>query len=365
MTDNRDIGNAQISDMTNTVKDIEVSARDTDGAFAQDETEWQNTKWTTYYGYYLSIPELKQAIDTRKTWTLGAGWTSPVVADEVTFEGISGNGTQTFNQVLGDMIIIRRINGDSYSEIIDDANGNLRNLKPLNPGRVKIVFGKNGILKRYEYNNSDGSWVKIAKEKMFHLVNKKVADSIHGISDIEVVEKIIAARNEGFDLMRRIMRRFVEPKFLAEVDHSDPVKIKAFMNLIDESVNTGNHIGYPKGSMKLDLLAVPSNATLNPLPWFNHLKDYFFQVVGIPQIIMGSSGEFTESTAKIAFTAFEQSVKEEQRDIEEQIWRQLHKRIELNVAVTLRNELITDTAKDGANQAMGIQPNDVTVGVGE
>lgn len=111
-------------------------------------------------------------------------------------------------------------------------------------------------------------------------------------------------------------------------------------------------------------MSVPSNSTLNPLPWREHLKDYFYQACGIPQIILGSSGEFTESTAKIAYLAFEQSVEDEQLLIESQVWQQLQLRINLEFPASLKNEMLSDEGKDGTQGQMNIQPNEVTAGVG-
>ena len=72
----------------------------------------------------------------------------------------------------------------------------------------------------------------------------------------------------------------------------------------------------------------------------------------MPQIIVGGSQEFTEATAKIAYLAFEQTVKEEQRDIIEQVWDQLALRIELAFPASLQNELLSDTSKDEENGAI-------------
>ena len=361
------IGSATSSDMTTNVDDYEVDALQTDGATGSDETEYQNTKFSTFLGYYKSIPEVKTAVDMRAIWTLGKGYkANPEVT--VTLDSIKGWGRDSFNSILKNMIQTRRIGGDAFAEIIrDDKTGELINLKPLDPSTIKIVVDKRGIIKRYEQLSKtagDSTVKKYSPDKIFHLLNKRVADEIHGVSDIEAIENIIKANQESFNDMKTMMHRHVKPIMCFKLDTDDTTRINTFITKMDSVVNKGENIYIPKDTVEFELIAVPANATLNPIPWREHLRNYFFQVVGIPQIILGSSGEFTESTAKIAYLAFQQSVEDEQLDIEEQVWNQLYLRIELTFPASLQNELLSDEAKD-KNQGMEMQPSDMAAGMEE
>jgi len=60
---------------------------------------------------------------------------------------IKGNGLDTFNTILENMIRTYYIGGDSFAEIIRDDEGNLINLKSLDPATMTIVVGENGMLK--------------------------------------------------------------------------------------------------------------------------------------------------------------------------------------------------------------------------
>jgi hypothetical protein len=80
---------------------------------------------------------------------------------------------------------------------------------------------------------------------------------------------------------------------------------------------------------------------------------------------MGGSGEFSESSTKIAYLAFEQVVKQRQRYIITQVWNQMFLRIDLAMPTSLKNEMLSDNAKDGQDQQMGFQPSDTTGGVGK
>lgn len=362
---NLKIDSATYSNMTNTVEDVTVTALNTDGVSNQDETTYQNTNWSKWLGYYKQIPEVKTAIDMRAIWTIGKGFKADA-RTTVILDHISGWGNDTFNSILKNMMVVKRIGGDAYAEIIraDDKDKTLLNLKPLDAGTIRIVVDNKGIIKRYEQvSKIKGEVIKFNPKEILHLTNKRVADEIHGVSDIEAIEEIIKANNESFFDMKKVMHRYVKPMMKFILDTDDETKINTLVGKFDNAVNKGENLYIPKGTVEQELIAVPSNATLNPLPWREHLRNYFFQVVGIPQIILGSSGEFTESTAKIAYLAFEQSVDDEQNDIEAQIWNQLGLRIELSFPASLRNEMLSDTAKDGQDQqtTVGINP----AGMGE
>jgi len=352
-----DIGSTTVGDMANDVPEINVSSIETSGK----GTSWTNTKWSQWYGYYKTIPEVQIAIHTRAIWTIGKGYKSDVHT-KIILDHLTGWGTDTFNSILKNMIVTRRIGGDSFAEVIRDEDGTLLNLKPLDPGTITIIVNKQGILTGYEQRTRTNI-KKFSPNEIFHLMNKRVADEIHGISDIEAIEGIIKAMNESFEINKQIIKNFSKPKMMVELDTDDQTQIDAFVAKFDEATKLGDNLFYPKGTVRPEVLAVPSNATLNIMPWREHLKNYFFQVVGIPQIILGSSGEFTESTAKIAYLAFSQSVEDEQLDIEEQIWNQLYLKMELDFPATLQNEMISDTSKDGQDQQMGFQPNDMMMGM--
>lgn len=357
---NTNISATSVGDMANAVPEITIAAASTDGISDQDETSWQNTKWGQWYGYYKTIPEVKIALDMRATWTLGKGYTADTHTT-VILDHITGWGRDTFNSILKNMIITRRIGGDAFAEIIRGEKGDLLNLKPLDPSTIKIIVDKKGILKRYEQTSKTGGGTKrFESNDIFHLINKRVADSIHGTSDLEAIENIILANNEAFVINKQVIKNFSKPKMMVEIDSDDTTKIAAFVLKFDEATKLGDNLFYPKGTVNPQVLAVPSNATLNIIPWKEHLNNYFYRVVGIPSILVGGGGEtFTESSAKISYLAFQQSVEDEQLDIEEQVWNQLYIKIELTFPASLQNEMISDNNKDGRMQQTGFQPSDM------
>lgn len=360
------ISNTTSSNMTTSVTNAQVTMLNTDGADGQDEYTWQNTKWSTYWGYFndIDLGELKSAFLMKATWDVGKGYTADpettIILDHVT-----GWGKDTFLDILFNMDLISRLSGDSYAEIIrDEGTGTLLNLKVLDPGSIKIVTDKKGIIKRYEQVNKIPGQdpIKFKPEQIFHLSHNRLADQIHGISDIVSMENTILAEKESFMDMKRIMHRQAKPMIMFKLGTDDPTKISAFVSKMDAAVNKGENIYIPddKNTVSYEVIQININNIL--IAWRDSVRDKFYRSLGLPLIVFGSSGT-TESGGKIEYLAHEQVFSHDQKFIEEQIWNQLYLRIKLNSPVTLLENLRNDERKD-ANQGLELQQNDVTAGSG-
>lgn len=353
-----DIGSASASDLTNTITDYSVDASNTDGAGSQKEFTYQNTNWSQDYGYYKTIPEFKIAVDTKATWTMGGGYK----ADEMTelrLLGIRGNGKESFNSILKNMIKVKTISEDSYAEIIRDDDGILVNLKPLDTSSIVIVQDEKGRIKRYEQVQKHKTPNKrFAPEQILHLSHDRIADEIHGTRIISSLQWLILARNEAMNDWKRVLHRNVEPLWIFHLDTDDTSKIAAFKAKMDNARKNGENMYIPKGAVVPEAVTTATNSSLNPLAWIAQLNDYFFQAVNVPQIIIGNAKEFTDASGKIVYLSYEQSVKAEQLYIEEQLQNQLNITINLEFPASLRNEMISSREADPKLQAS--QPNDTT-----
>jgi len=345
------ISKATTSNMTDNVEDYSVSTMNTDAATGAKETEWINTKWPQYLGYYKTIPELKKAIDAIATYTVGKGWTTDGTTS-VVLDHISGWGEDTFNSIAWNLLVTKKIAGDAFAEIIraDDNERTLLNLKPLDPGSIKIIVNDRGIIQRYEQTSKNpiGSSIvhKFKTEDILHLSNDRVADEIHGTSIVEAVEWIILAKNEAMADQKKLMHRNVKPIIFFKLDTDDQSKINSFITQMDNCVNKGENIYVPKGNVEFEILSVPANATLNANPWIQYLDNVFYQSVGVPKVIIGGGMGMTEATVKVEFLSFSQVWSREQSDFMADVWRQLGMKIKLVEPASLQNELLSDQSKD-------------------
>lgn len=349
------------SNMTTNVTDVTVTALNTDAADGTEEYTWQNTKWPTYWGYFNVIPELKSAMIMKSIWIVGKGYTADPET-KVTCDHITGWGKDTFKDILFNQYLIARLAGDSFAEIIEK-DGVLLNLKPLDPGSIKVVVNGKGLIKRYEQTSKiTHDVLKFSPDKIFHLSHNRLADNVHGMSDIVSMENTILAELENFTDMKKIMHRQARPMIMFKLGTDDPTKIAAFVAKMDTAVNKGENIYIPddKNTVSYEVIQVDVGASV--MAWRDDIKNKFYRTLGLPLIVFGSSGS-TESGGKIEYLAHEQIFSHDQLYLEEQIWKQLHLKIKLNSPVTLLENLKQDEAKD-ANQGLEIQKNDVTAGSG-
>lgn len=349
-----DIGNASEAGTSQFV-DYSVYSETTDAGEGQSEYTYQNSNWSKYLGYYKNIPELKIAIDTKANWVLGNGY----LADEWTqiiLDRIRGTGKDTFNSILENLERTCYIGEDAYAEIIRDDDDLMINLKPLDPGSIVVVHNSKGMILRYEQASKNKQPnKKFQPEDLFVLSHNRMADEVHGTSVIAGVENIILMRNEAMTDWKRVLHRNIDPLWIFHLDTDDTTKIAAFKTKMDSARGNGENMYIPKGAVVPELVTTSANASLNPITWINQLNDYFFQAVGIPQIIVGNAKEFTDASGKIVYLAFEQRIKGRQKYVEEQLAQQLNVVVNLVFPATLQNESISDYPEERPVQEEPIQ----------
>ena len=152
----RNYDNVEVmNDLDGTLQLVTKPSQELDSA-ATEESGYINPRWQEYNGYYRKNQGgTKAAITQYAVWIAGRGFET----DEATqkrLDKIRGNGTDTFKGILKNALRVKKVNGDSFAEIVTsnkkppEANGrNLINLKPLNPGRLKIIKNTTEIIINY------------------------------------------------------------------------------------------------------------------------------------------------------------------------------------------------------------------------
>lgn len=348
-----DVYNTTTTTMDSDVKNFSVNSQALDEPNVSGETTYDSPYWNEYLGYYKTIPELKQAVDALARWTAGKGYkTNPIT--EVILEHITGWGEDTFQSIMTNMIIVKKINGDAFAEIIRADNGTLVNLKPLNPRNIRIVVNKKGIIIRYEeLNNKQQITRKIEPDKIFHISNNRLANEIHGVSVVESCKWVIDARNEAMSDWRRILHRNLAGLRIIEVDEEDTRRLNQLKAQWANAINKGEVLILPKGTAS----PVNINPPTNPENWIRYLENFFYQAVGVPRVILGGAAEYTEASSKVGYLTFEQVYMSEQTELEGDIWNQLGLKIEFERPVSLKEEMVADEQKNTGQ--VGFQPNEI------
>jgi len=356
------IENTVVTDLTNAITDFSVDQETTDAPGYEEDFTYQNENWSKQLGYYKKIPELRASIDAIANWTVGNGYE----ADEITtliLDRVKGNGKDIFNTILENQRRVAEIAGDSFAEIITNDENILINLKPLDPSTIRVHFNSKGQIKKYVQTTKVKGKSKEHTFKVgeiFHLSRNRTADEAHGISVVDSVEEIILMRNEAMTDWKKVLHRNVVPLRIIEIDSDDNTKIASMKADYQEAISKGEVLIIPKGNVEIKDGGIAPNATLNPLPWIEQLNSYYYQAVGVPDIIVGGSRALTEASAKIALLAYERTIRANQLDVEEQVLSQLNLEIKLQFPVSLMNELLSSVQPQ---KEQAVESNDLTTEV--
>lgn len=347
------IGQSTTTNLGGTVKDVTISAQTPD-AQQVGETTWEYTDANANLGYYKSIPELKSALHVLAQRVCGLGFTADARVTAI-LENITGWGEDSFQSICQNLLIQKKVFGDAFAEVIRNYDGSLINLKPLYPGDMKVIVGNDGLIKRYEHRSSkDNKSRKLQTQQVFHLVNDRTGNEIHGISVIESLKVIIDAKNEALSDERKIRHRELALGIL-EVDTENPTKIGDAKTAYQDAVSKGEVLVLPKGVAEIK---DSPNSPRDRVQWLQYLDNLFYQVVGTPKVLVTSEG-FTEAGGKAGLLAFEPTEISEKLELETDLWNQLALRLTFKRTPSISESIQSDEAKNTGQTR--IQPNETQV----
>jgi hypothetical protein len=272
---------------------------------------------------------------------------------EVQLDHVRGMGNDSFNKIAWNHEIVKLVVGDAFIEVKRSQDRkSIINMIPISPERVRIVFGKNGIIKRYDaWNNHE--WKAIKREDMIHSSNKRIGDSVHGQSQIEPAKFIIDARNEAL-ADERVIKHRDKALGIAEYQTNNAGKITFVNASIEKAVNKGEMLGIPADTVKI--LPYPSRSSEDRTAWISYLENFFYQVFGVPRSIATSDGT-SEVGGKMGHIIFEPVYVKEQQDFEDDLLLQQSIKVLWNRPPSLGG-LQQETEAKNTGQ-IAIQPNDV------
>ena len=186
-----DMSKSTTTDLDSNLDNFEVSPQTLDRGENDGENEFEFPEATTQIGYYKEIPEFKKAVDALATWTVGRGYEVEDPGSEDVIDHLSGRGGEDFVSIMWNMLVMKKIIGDSFAEIVRVGDeGKIANLKPISAERMKIVQDGKGIIKRYEVRGTNGKWTKKEPEDILHLCNERVGDEGRGVSSLEAWQQV-------------------------------------------------------------------------------------------------------------------------------------------------------------------------------
>lgn len=349
------LSQATTTNFTGTVPDFIVNAKALDAMNAnQDETYWYFDQAQTYYGYYLNISEIFNAANALATWSVSRGWKASDPELKAQLDHVMGMGKDSFTKIMWNHVVVKLIVGDSFIEVKRNDKNKILNMIPISPERVRIVFNKSGMIKRYDtWNGSE--WRAIKKENILHSSNKRIGDQLHGTSQIEPSKKTIDAMNEALE-DERIIKHRDKALGIAYYETDKSGKISYANTQIQNAVKNGEMVGLPKDTVKIE--PYPSRSSEDRSGWITLLQNKFYQDFGVPRSIASPDG-VSEVGGKMGHVVFEPIYTKEQLDLEEDLEIQQGIIIKFNRPPALggmQPEL--DESKNTGQLA--IQPNDVS-----
>lgn len=357
-----DIQQTTTTELDTKVDEFSVAAKKIDSPTQEGENYWYFEDWPEKLGYYSEIPEYQKAIHTYATWVLGKGFTTPSSRNQVILDNFTGWGEDSIHAILWNMLVVKKINGDSFAEIVrDEETGELTNLKPLDPGRMRVVVGPKGTIIGYDYRQLTKEYKRFEPEEILHLCNDRIADQIHGTAASEAAKWVIDARNEAMRDLRRIAHRSTIRVLYVEED--DKTRLVNLKSDYAEAIKKGEVLiipGKPKETGFQDLTMPPTQAFLE---WIRYLENVFYQVVGVPKVISGGTEDNTEAGAKVGMVVFDPIYIREITDLQADLWNQMAIQLEFVGQKSMMDNIQSDQAKNTSQT--GFQPNDTTAGVGE
>lgn len=310
-----------------------------------------------YRGYYKKYGQLKAAINTLCLYVTGKGFTCNT-RDKVLLDHIQGNGVDSEHKIFWNMLVTAFIHGDAFAEIIRSEKGTLLNLKPISPERMRIIYGKNGMIKRYEEVTNESTFTKYKTEEIFHISNDRIEDEQKGTSVVDSCMWVIDALEEARRDYRVVLHRNVVPLRIIEVDTEDTAKRDRLKAQYKTAIENGEVLIVPKGAVQVTTDKITIQ---DPIAWIQSLENYFYLAVGIPRVIASPDG-LSEGSSKVGYLLFEPIYTWRQLLLEEDIRTQLGIEVVFNRPPSLMDNVQGNEAKNTSQTSF--QPKDASVGMG-
>lgn len=342
---------ATTTNFTAVVPDFIVNSKALDNADKDGLVYWYFEKATENYGYYSTIPEIFSAANALATWSTGRGYITESDLTKQELDHVTGMGKDTFEQIMWNHEVVKLIVGDAFAEV-KRKEGKIINIISISPERVRLVY-KDGRLVRYDtWNNHE--WKAIKKEDMFHSINKKIGDQVHGTSQIDACKWIIDARNEAL-LDGRMIQNRGKALGIAYYKTDNAGKIAYANSQIEKAVKNGEMVGLPEGTV--EIREFPTKNIVDRMSWIAYLENFFYQTFGVPRSIVSSDGT-SEVGGKMGHVIFEAIYAKESRDLEQDLWNQHAIKITFNRPPSLGGMVAEEEDKNTGMTSM--QPHDVS-----
>ena len=337
---------------TTTKADYRVGSISPDSPTTIDENFWDNSRFTIWFAHYIKHAKVKKAIDGFADWVLGQGYTTDT-RTQVILEHIQGNGKETFDDLMWNAIVMKKVNGESYTHVIRNEKGTIINMRSLSPNHMRVVYSGKGRVKQYRHYtvaNKSGEFVTYEPNEILHMINDKVADEMHGRSVIEPVEWNIDAQEEAKRVHRKLVWRSGVVRVI-EVDTSNTAELAILKAQYKIAEEKGDVLLLSKGKAEVKDWK-PSMDVAGIIAWLDFLDNEFYVSIGWSRDLSGASTGATEASMKMSYITHEPLYVKEITELESALWNQLGLKVTYNRQQSLMDNAQSDEAKNTNQTSM-------------
>ena len=318
-----------------------------------------NDKWREYLDYYFNSDQFNKAIGSLMMWAFGRGYNTDSQTRSI-LEHINGRGNDSFDNIMWNMGVVKKINGDAFLEIIRKGR-DLLNLKPISPLNIATQINNKGIITGYLEINPKTKAIRntFKPNEIFHISNDRIANSARGISAVISTKFIIDSKMEAERDWRRVLHRSTIR--VMYIDADDTPRLNRIKAQYKDAIKNGELMIIPakKGEAEFQDITVP------PFQPFADTMRYYDsrlqQALGVPKITLGGAEETTEAASKVATFTYEVPYVWEQRQMEMDFWNQVGLMIKFFKPPSLKDNIQSD--EEANTGQLNIQPNETEVGL--
>jgi len=327
----------------------------------KDVIRIQNDRFQKDWNAFNGVPKLRSAIIMKAIWTVGKGYTTDL-ATKIRLEHITGNGKQTFRDILFSMVVTKQVARDAFALIVrDEDTDDIINLVQLDSKNMVILYNKSGQITGYELMNGVGKAQEYSVDEIFHLTHNQFAGELHGRSVPEGMEQIILTDDKIRQIGNRVAEFQSVPFTMFKVKSDDATTLATIETNITNARKKGKDMIIPDDENVLSFDTVTINPSNFIIEWLRMNDQEFYRAAGMPMVLFGGGG--SEANGKTSYLGHETVFENDQLYIEDQVRAQLGFIINLNSPASLLENLQLDEQKDAQNP-LTFQPNDVQAGSG-
>jgi HK97 family phage portal protein len=168
---------------------------------------------------------------------------------------LSPNEEQTSFEWREGMMLNACAWGNSYDQLILDGKGNVAEIWPLDPGKMRVVRPREGGPKEYEFSRGNGSPRMFTPDELLHI--SLMSDGLKGRSLVDLCHETVGLTLTAEEFAATFFANDATPRLIMEMEGGGPQQVKEMSSAWNEThkgAENKHKVGWLYGGMKAKLL---------------------------------------------------------------------------------------------------------------